>query len=99
MVDVSMTGLADTVENTDKHSANTIKIAILFFMVASLVKAPDNIVAIKIPIFKLKIDLTLFVPYYYIEIYTNINYQFSLFFSQKHYFFFGNYSSARGNLY
>jgi hypothetical protein len=40
----------DTVENTDMHSANTIKIAILLFIVASLVKAPDNIVAIKIPV-------------------------------------------------
>jgi len=60
MVDVSMSGLADTVENTDMHSASTINIAILLFIVASLVKASDDIVAIKIPILNFLVFISIF---------------------------------------
>jgi hypothetical protein len=49
---VEESGLADTVEKTVMQSASTIKIAILLFMVASLVKAPVNIVAIMIPTYR-----------------------------------------------
>jgi len=69
MVEVSESGLADTVENTETQIASTIKIAILFFMVASLITAPDHMVAIKIPTYSI---FLLQITYFSLTLYSSI---------------------------